>query len=122
MSIFPFQRHRITHHRGPVTGILVAGACDVLISGSHDKNICVWDLDNFALLNTMHMTSPVLRIDISWNSVSLTTINGQRRILLSLNPTSAALANSPHKLTPQTLCGFFKFNETNFWQRQKLSP
>ncbi|XP_016984916.1 uncharacterized protein LOC108048641 isoform X2 [Drosophila rhopaloa] len=64
-------RHRITHHRGPVSGILVAGACDVLISGSHDRTICVWDLENFSLLNTMQMTSPVLRIDISWNSVFL---------------------------------------------------
>ncbi|XP_020814996.1 uncharacterized protein LOC110189304 isoform X1 [Drosophila serrata] len=64
-------KHRITHHRGPVTGILVAGACDVLISGSHDRTICVWDLENFSLLNTMQMTSPVLRIDISWNSVFL---------------------------------------------------
>ncbi|XP_034104152.1 protein qui-1 isoform X1 [Drosophila albomicans] len=64
-------QHRITFHRGPVSGILVAGACDVLISGSHDKNICVWDLENYTLLNTMQMTSPVLRIDISWNSVFL---------------------------------------------------
>ncbi|KAH8371371.1 hypothetical protein KR093_007089 [Drosophila rubida] len=64
-------QHRITFHRGPVTGVLVAGACDVLISGSHDKNICVWDLENYTLLNTMQMTSPVLRIDISWNSVFL---------------------------------------------------
>lgn len=66
----PLQIHRISFHRGPVSGILVAGACDVLISASHDKNICVWDLENYALLNTMQMTSPVLRIDISWNSVS----------------------------------------------------
>ncbi|XP_032571228.1 NACHT domain- and WD repeat-containing protein 1 isoform X1 [Drosophila sechellia] len=64
-------RHRITHHRGPVSGIVVAGACDVLISGGIDRTICVWDLDNFALLNTMQMTSAVLRIDISWNSVFL---------------------------------------------------
>ncbi|XP_041675589.1 NACHT domain- and WD repeat-containing protein 1 isoform X2 [Drosophila eugracilis] len=64
-------RHRITHHRGPVSGILVAGACDVLISAGHDRNICVWDLENFTLLNTMQMPSPVLRIDISWNSVFL---------------------------------------------------
>ncbi|KAH8402086.1 hypothetical protein KR009_009573 [Drosophila setifemur] len=64
-------RHRITQHRGPVSGILVAGACDVLISGSHDRTICVWNLENFTLLNTMQMTSPVLRIDISWNSVFL---------------------------------------------------
>ncbi|KAH8415930.1 hypothetical protein KR222_003913 [Zaprionus bogoriensis] len=63
--------HRITFHRGPVSGILVAGACDVLISASLDKNICVWDLENYTLLNTMQMTSPVLRIDISWNSVFL---------------------------------------------------
>ncbi|XP_034478202.1 NACHT domain- and WD repeat-containing protein 1 [Drosophila innubila] len=64
-------QHRITFHRGPVSGILVAGACDVLISASQDKNICVWDLENYTLLNTMQMTSPVLRIDISWNSVFL---------------------------------------------------
>ncbi|XP_017838402.1 NACHT domain- and WD repeat-containing protein 1 isoform X2 [Drosophila busckii] len=64
-------QHRISYHRGPVTGILVAGACDVLISASHDKSICVWDLENYALLNTMQMTSPVLKIDISWNSVFL---------------------------------------------------
>ncbi|KAH8331425.1 hypothetical protein KR074_003123 [Drosophila pseudoananassae] len=64
-------RYRITYHRGPVTGILVAGACDVLISASHDRSICVWNLENFSLLNTMLMSSPVLRIDISWNSVFL---------------------------------------------------
>lgn len=70
MDFFFLQRHRITHHRGPVSGIVVAGACDVLISGGLDRTICVWDLDNFTLLNTMQMTSAVLRIDISWNSVS----------------------------------------------------
>ncbi|XP_016940916.3 protein qui-1 isoform X1 [Drosophila suzukii] len=98
-------RHRITHHRGPVTGILVAGACDVLISGSHDKTICVWDLDNFALLNTMHMTSPVLRIDISWNSVFLLALCEDNALYVRTMATGKELHTlKGHKSKIRTIC------------------
>ncbi|XP_067632448.1 protein qui-1 isoform X2 [Eurosta solidaginis] len=63
--------HRITHHRAAVTSVQVSSACDVLISSSRDKTICLWSLDDYTLLNTMHMCSPVQRIDISCDSVFL---------------------------------------------------
>ncbi|XP_073845418.1 protein qui-1 isoform X1 [Musca autumnalis] len=63
--------HKITHHRAAVTGVKVVTTCDVLISSSHDKTICLWSLDDYTLLNSMQMTSPVLRIDISCDSVFL---------------------------------------------------
>ncbi|XP_055839533.1 protein qui-1 isoform X2 [Episyrphus balteatus] len=62
---------KIEHHRGPVTSVKVSSACDVLISASHDKLICLWSLEDYTLLNTMTMTSPVMRIDISCDSVFL---------------------------------------------------
>ncbi|KNC26192.1 hypothetical protein FF38_13062, partial [Lucilia cuprina] len=62
--------HKITHHRAAVTSVKVVNTCDVLISSSHDKTICLWSLDDYTLLNSMQMNSPVLRIDISCDSVS----------------------------------------------------
>ncbi|XP_037948244.1 NACHT and WD repeat domain-containing protein 2-like isoform X2 [Teleopsis dalmanni] len=64
-------KQKITHHRGPVSSVKVCGACDVLISSSHDKTICLWSLEDYTLLNSMQMCSPVLRIDISCDSVFL---------------------------------------------------
>ncbi|KAI8128861.1 putative WD repeat-containing protein [Lucilia cuprina] len=63
--------HKITHHRAAVTSVKVVNTCDVLISSSHDKTICLWSLDDYTLLNSMQMNSPVLRIDISCDSVFL---------------------------------------------------
>ncbi|XP_016958398.1 protein qui-1 isoform X2 [Drosophila biarmipes] len=98
-------RHRITHHRGPVTGILVAGACDVLISGSQDRTICVWDLENFSLLNIMHMTSPVLRIDISWNSVFLLALCEDNALYVRTLATGKELHTlKGHKSKIRTIC------------------
>ncbi|KRF80475.1 uncharacterized protein Dvir_GJ22444, isoform E [Drosophila virilis] len=97
--------HRISFHRGPVSGILVAGACDVLISASHDKNICVWDLENYALLNTMQMTSPVLRIDISWNSVFLLALCEDNALYVRTLATGKELHTlKGHKSRIRTIC------------------
>ncbi|XP_036331205.1 NACHT domain- and WD repeat-containing protein 1 isoform X1 [Rhagoletis pomonella] len=63
--------HRITQHRAAVTTVKVSNACDVLISSSRDKIIYLWSLDDYRLLNSMHMCSPVRRIDISCDSVFL---------------------------------------------------
>ncbi|XP_020716255.1 NACHT domain- and WD repeat-containing protein 1 isoform X2 [Ceratitis capitata] len=63
--------HKITHHRAAVTSVKVSNACDVLISSSRDKTICLWSLDDYSLLNSMQMCSPVRRIDISCDSVFL---------------------------------------------------
>nr|XP_036226005.1 NACHT domain- and WD repeat-containing protein 1 isoform X1 [Bactrocera oleae]XP_036226006.1 NACHT domain- and WD repeat-containing protein 1 isoform X1 [Bactrocera oleae] len=63
--------HKITHHRAAVTSVKVSNACDVLISSSRDKTICLWSLDDYTLLNSMQMCSPVRRIDISCDSVFL---------------------------------------------------
>ncbi|XP_055387023.1 protein qui-1 isoform X2 [Condylostylus longicornis] len=58
-------------HRGPVTSLRVSLASGVLISSSMDKMICLWNLDNYELLNSIQMPSPVLRAEISCDSVFL---------------------------------------------------
>ncbi|XP_075232823.1 NACHT domain- and WD repeat-containing protein 1 isoform X2 [Lycorma delicatula] len=62
---------KIDHHRGPVTDVLVTDSSDILISGSADCSVCLWSLDNFTLLNTIPLPSPVCNLAISTDSVFL---------------------------------------------------
>lgn len=62
---------KIDHHRGPVTSVKVTSAGDVLVSGSHDGNVCIWSLDSFSLLNTISLQLPIQMIDVSSDSVFL---------------------------------------------------
>lgn len=68
--IFQFQITKIDHHRGPVSGLQVSHVSGVLVSASHDATVCLWSLDNFTLLNTFQLNSPILNIQISSDSVS----------------------------------------------------
>lgn len=61
---------KIDHHRGPVSGLQVSHVSDVLVSSSHDATVCLWSLDDFTLLNTIQLNSPILNIQISSDSVS----------------------------------------------------
>lgn len=61
---------KIDHHRGPVSGVKVSQASDVLISASHDATICMWSLDDYTLLNSIQMAAPVIDFRISVDSVS----------------------------------------------------
>lgn len=81
-SLYQFARHsrrhyvpgvqvtKVDHHRAPVTAVQVCNASDVLVSGSRDATICLWSLDDFALLNLIQMNKPVLNLQISSDSVS----------------------------------------------------
>ncbi|XP_046664715.1 protein qui-1, partial [Homalodisca vitripennis] len=62
---------KIDHHRGPVTAVQATASGDILISGSSDKSVCLWSMDNFVLLNTISVPSPVSMLDISSDSVFL---------------------------------------------------
>lgn len=64
------QITKIDHHRGSVTGLQVSHISDVLVSSSLDANVCLWSLDDFTLLNTIQLNSPILNIQISSDSVS----------------------------------------------------
>ncbi|XP_055320250.1 protein qui-1 isoform X3 [Sitodiplosis mosellana] len=62
---------KIDHHRGPISGLQVSHISDVLVSSSHDSTVCLWSLDDFTLLNTIQLNSPILNIQISNDSVFL---------------------------------------------------
>ncbi|XP_049840536.1 protein qui-1 [Schistocerca gregaria] len=62
---------KIDHHRGPVTAVKVTAAGDVLVSGSSDSTVCLWSLENFNLLNSISLASPVTFLDVSLDSVFL---------------------------------------------------
>lgn len=62
---------KIDHHRGPVTSVKVTAAGDVLVSGSHDRSVCLWSLESFTLLNTIVLQLPILMIDVSYDSIFL---------------------------------------------------
>ncbi|KAL1138690.1 hypothetical protein AAG570_008752 [Ranatra chinensis] len=62
---------KIDHHRGPVTALNVTPQGDILISGSSDKSVCLWELENFTLLNSINVPSPVSMLAITDDSVFL---------------------------------------------------
>ncbi|CAH0562285.1 unnamed protein product [Brassicogethes aeneus] len=62
---------KIDHHRGPVTALKVTSTGDILVSGSQDGKVCLWSLETFKLLNMISLTSPVLMLDVSADSVFL---------------------------------------------------
>lgn len=64
---------KIDHHRGPVTAVHVSQSSDVLVSASHDASICLWSLENFTLLNTIQLHSPIINFEISSDSVSFSS-------------------------------------------------
>lgn len=53
-----------------MTGAVISLSSDVLVTSSHDATVCLWSLENFSLLNTIELTSPILNIQISTDSVS----------------------------------------------------
>ncbi|KAJ6644572.1 Protein qui-1 [Pseudolycoriella hygida] len=74
---------KIKHHRGPVTALQVSMSSDVLVSSSHDTTICLWSLENFSLLNTIVLNSPIINMQISSDSVKAMAIamDSQRAII-----------------------------------------
>ncbi|XP_026685419.1 uncharacterized protein LOC103517582, partial [Diaphorina citri] len=62
---------KIDHHRGPVTSIRITFPGDVLVSGSTDGSVCLWSLDDYTLLNTVSLPSPISMLSVSSDSVFL---------------------------------------------------
>ncbi|XP_043276918.1 NACHT domain- and WD repeat-containing protein 1 isoform X2 [Venturia canescens] len=62
---------KVDHHRGPVTAVRVDAAGEVLVSGSSDSTVCLWSLENFTLLNSILLPSPIVMLDVSADSVFL---------------------------------------------------
>uniref|UniRef100_A0A8D9ERW0 Uncharacterized WD repeat-containing protein alr3466 n=1 Tax=Cacopsylla melanoneura TaxID=428564 RepID=A0A8D9ERW0_9HEMI len=62
---------KIDHHRGPVTSIRITFPGDVLVSGSTDGSVCLWSLDDYSLLNTVSLPSPISMLSVSSDSVFL---------------------------------------------------
>lgn len=62
---------RLEHHRGIVTCLKVNSGDDVLVSGSSDSIVIVWDLEKLCILNEILLMRPVLHMDISLDSTFL---------------------------------------------------
>ncbi|XP_058836478.1 protein qui-1 [Topomyia yanbarensis] len=96
---------KIEHHRGPVTGLLVAMPSEVLVSSSHDASVCLWSLDDFTLLNCIQLAHPVLRIQISCDSIFLLAYCDDNGIYLRALATGTDLhALKGHKSKVRALC------------------
>lgn len=73
---------RVDHHRGPVTAVRVDAAGEVLVSGSVDGTVCLWSLETFTLLNSIPLPSPVIKLDVSEDSVFLLAVCEDQKMYL----------------------------------------
>lgn len=89
---------RLEHHKSMVTCLCINSGDDVLVSGSTDRTVVIWNLENFCILNEILLMRPVLHMDISLDSTFL---------LLSLDDNSLHLralttGTEIHSLQPTT--------------------
>ncbi|KAK0161111.1 hypothetical protein PV327_009624 [Microctonus hyperodae] len=73
---------KIDHHRGPVTAVRIDSADQVLVSGSADGTVCLWSLENFKLLNSIILPSPVAMLEVSSDSVFLLAVCDDEKLYL----------------------------------------
>lgn len=73
---------RVDHHRGPVMAVKVDAAGEVLVSGSADGTVCLWSLESFTLLNSIPLPSPVIKLDVSDDSVFLLAVCEDQKMYL----------------------------------------
>ncbi|KAF4520031.1 hypothetical protein B566_EDAN007180 [Ephemera danica] len=96
---------RIDHHRGPVTCVAITAAADVLVSGSADASVCLWSLENFSLLNSISLPSPVTFLDVSMDSVFLLAACDDNQLYLrSLATGSEVHCLRGHKAEVRSMC------------------
>lgn len=50
---------------------MATGIYAFAFAGSNDKTVCIWSLEDFALLNTINVSSAIYRMDISKDSTFL---------------------------------------------------
>ncbi|CAL1279539.1 unnamed protein product [Larinioides sclopetarius] len=63
--------HKLENHRGVISSVSVNSGDDIFASASTDRCVCIWSLEDFSLLNTIHLSSPITHMDISWDSTFL---------------------------------------------------
>ncbi|GFY70831.1 NACHT domain-and WD repeat-containing protein 1 [Trichonephila inaurata madagascariensis] len=77
--------HKFSHHTSGVQCVTSIHSEALIISGSDsgvvvvsrlcsastDRCVCIWSLEDFSLLNTIHLSSPITHMDISWDSTFL---------------------------------------------------
>nr|XP_014277406.2 NACHT domain- and WD repeat-containing protein 1 [Halyomorpha halys] len=98
---------KIDHHRGPVTAIQTTQE-DILITGSSDKSVCLWELETYTLLNTINVKSPVSMISITDDSVFLLVACEDNQLYLHTLATGTeihTLRGHKAKVTSVTLAG-----------------
>ncbi|XP_050542429.1 protein qui-1 isoform X2 [Daktulosphaira vitifoliae] len=71
----------IEYHKGPVTAVQLTSQ-DVLVTGSRDCTVCLWEMDTLDLLNTISLPGPLQMLDISIDSMFLLVLCEGNQLLL----------------------------------------
>lgn len=83
----------------------VTSAGDVLVSGSHDRTICLWSLDDYSLLNTISLVAAVCMVDVSADSVFLLAACSDNQLYLRTLATGTELhCLLGHKSKVRSVC------------------
>ncbi|VVC25017.1 Hypothetical protein CINCED_3A014644 [Cinara cedri] len=72
---------KIDYHKGPITAVQLTSQ-DVLVTGSSDCVVCLWEMDTLDLLNTIALPGPVQMLDISIDSMFLLVLCEGNQLLL----------------------------------------
>ncbi|KAL1493229.1 hypothetical protein ABEB36_011321 [Hypothenemus hampei] len=98
---------KIDHHRGPVTAMKVTSHGDIMVTGSRDGKVCLWSLNNYNLLNTITLCSPVQLLDVSTDSIWLVACCKDNKVYIKTVATGTdvhAIALGEHKAKVKSLC------------------
>ncbi|XP_030746307.1 NACHT domain- and WD repeat-containing protein 1 [Sitophilus oryzae] len=97
---------KIDHHRGPVTAIKVTSHGDIMVSGSKDGKVCLWSLNNYSLLNTIMITSPVQMLDVSMDCIWLVACCKDNKVYIKTVATGTDVHTIilEHKAKVRSLC------------------
>ncbi|XP_066247444.1 protein qui-1 [Euwallacea similis] len=98
---------KIDHHRGPVTAIKVTSHGDIMVSGSRDGKVCLWSLNNYNMLNTININSPVQMLDVSMDSIWLVACCKDSKVYIKTVATGTdvhTIILGDHKVKVKSLC------------------
>ncbi|XP_076262611.1 NACHT domain- and WD repeat-containing protein 1 isoform X1 [Rhynchophorus ferrugineus] len=98
---------KIDHHRGPVTAIKVTSHGDIMVSGSKDGKVCLWSLNNYTLLNTIMISSPVQLLDVSMDCIWLVACCKDNKVYIKTVATGTdvhTITLGEHKEKVRSLC------------------
>ncbi|KAL4131074.1 hypothetical protein QTP88_008425 [Uroleucon formosanum] len=83
---------KIDYHKGPVTAVQLTSQ-DVLVTGSSDCTVCLWEMDTLDLLNTIALPGPVEMLDISIDSMFLLVLCEGNQLWLHALATGTLIHN-----------------------------